>query len=244
MRRVIFVLIFSFLSAYQAQVKPFDTYNVTSSVAGKILEVKKDKEATFYKGVLVKIDDKQDLIDLKNLNFQIKLTKEEIKNQEEVVKKKKAIYEKYMRLKTKSQEAKNLKFYDYINAKNQLISLKSKLSDLIAKKDKLKDVIDKKNIKVEGYVESIKVKKGEYVSPGKLIAIVDDLSKEKLTIYVPIDRMENIKNSRVYINGKKSNFKIYKIWKTPDSKFITSYKVELIGNGLKVGEIVRVELKN
>lgn len=244
MRGVIFVLIFSFLSAYQAQVKPFDTYNVTSSVAGKILEVKKDKEATFYKGVLVKIDDKQDLIDLKNLNFQIKLTKEEIKNQEEVVKKKKAIYEKYMRLKTKSQEAKNLKFYDYINAKNQLISLKSKLSDLIAKKDKLKDVIDKKNIKVEGYVESIKVKKGEYVSPGKLIAIVDDLSKEKLTIYVPIDRMENIKNSRVYINGKKSNFKIYKIWKTPDSKFITSYKVELIGNGLKVGEIVRVELRN
>ena len=244
MRGVIFVLIFSFLSAYQAQVKPFDTYNVTSSVAGKILEVKKDKEATFYKGVLVKIDDKQDLIDLKNLNFQIKLTKEEIKNQEEVVKKKKAIYEKYMRLKTKSQEAKNLKFYDYINAKNQLISLKSKLSDLIAKKDKLKDVIDKKNIKVEGYVESIKVKKGEYVSPGKLIAIVDDLSKEKLTIYVPIDRMENIKNSRVYINGKKSNFKIYKIWKTPDSKFITSYKVELIGSGLKVGEIVRVELRN
>ncbi len=244
MRRVIFVLIFSFLSAYQAQVKPFDTYNVTSSVAGKILEVKKDKEATFYKGVLVKIDDKQDLIDLKNLNFQIKLTKEEIKNQEEVVKKKKAIYEKYMRLKTKSQEAKNLKFYDYINAKNQLISLKSKLSDLIAKKDKLKDVIDKKNIKIEGYVESIKVKKGEYVSPGKLIAIVDDLSKEKLTIYVPIDKMENIKNLRVYINGKESNFKIYKIWKTPDSKFITSYKVELIGNGLKVGEIVRVELRN
>jgi len=67
-----------------------------------------------------------------------------------------------------------------------------------------------------------------------------DISKQKLYIYVPIDKIDSIKNKKVYINKKRSNFKIYKIWKIPDDKYITSYKVELIGKGLKFGDIVNV----
>jgi acetyl/propionyl-CoA carboxylase alpha subunit len=239
----ILMLFIGVLFAYEAQVKPFEKYNITSSVAGEVIASKKDKEADVYTGVIVKIDDKQDLIDLKNVKSQIDLTRQEIENQKEVVKRKYQIYKKYQNLKTKSQEVKNLKFYDYIAAKNQLIALNSKLDDLISKRDKLKDIIDKKNIKVNGYIEAVLVKKGDYVAPGKVVAVVDDISKEKLTIYVPIEKIDQIKNKTVYINGKKSNFKIYKIWKTPDSQYITSYKVELVGNGLKIGDIVKIVLK-
>ncbi|WP_457561370.1 hypothetical protein [Caminibacter sp.] len=234
---------FSILSAYQAQVKPFESYNISSSVAGLVVDAKKNKEATEYRGVIVKIDDKQDLIDLENIKKQIELTRDEIKNQQEVVKRKYEIYKKYEKLKTKSQETKNLKFYDYIGAKNQLIALKSKLDDLLSKEKKLEDIINKKNIKVNGYVEAVLVKNGDYVAPGKVVAVVDDISKDKLTIYVPINEIDKIQNKAIYINGKKSNFKIYKIWKTPDSQYVTSYKVELVGNGLKIGDIVKVDFK-
>ena len=64
-----------------------------------------------------------------------------------------------------------------------------------------------------------------------------------MTIYVPIDEIDKIKNKYIYINGKKSEFKIYKIWNVPDTQYVTSYKVELVGNGLKFGDIVKVEFK-
>ncbi len=60
---------------------------------------------------------------------------------------------------------------------------------------------------------------------------------------MPINKIDLIKNKVVYINGKKSNFKISKIYKVTDPKYITSYKVELIGNGLKFGDVVRINFK-
>ncbi len=228
---------------YEAQVKPFETYNIAASVAGKVVSAKKDSEATVYKGVIVKLDDSQNLIDLQNVKNQINITKNEIQNQQQIVKRKYDTYKRYQKLTTKSQEQKNLKFYDYMAAKNQLFSLQSRLSDLIAKKKSIEDIIGKKNIKADGYIENIIVKKGEYVAPGQRVAVVDDINKEKLTVYVPIDKTDTIKNKTVYINGKKSGFKIYKIWRIPDTKYITSYKVELVGRGLKFGNIVNVEFR-
>ena len=126
---------------------------------------------------------------------------------------------------------------------NQLINLKSQYNNTLANIKKIEDIISKKSIKANGYVFKICVKKDDYVNLGSLIANVYDVSKQKLTIYIPIEEIENIKNKKIYINGKKSNFTIYKIWDVTDDKFITSYKVELVGSGLKFGEIVDIELK-
>jgi multidrug resistance efflux pump len=241
MKKLLWLLVGVMLFGYSAKVEPFDTFNIKASVGGKVVEAKKDLEAKEVRGVIVKLDDTTEKIDLKNLQNQIEILKKEIKNQEEIVKRKYDTYKRYQNLKTKSLEEKNMKFYDYIGAKNQLLNLKSQLSNLIANKDKLKDLINKKNIKANGYLEKIAVNRGDYVAPGALVAIVDNIKKQKLTIYVPIG--EDIKNKSVYINGKKSSFKIYKIWKTPDPQYITSYKVELVGSGLRLGEIVKVELK-
>lgn len=233
-----------FLFGYKAKVEPFEVYNIKAVVNGKVVIANKDLEATNIKDkLIVKIDDTDNKIDLENLQKQLDLLNKQINNQEEVVKRKKDIYERYKKLKTRSQTEKDLKFFDYISSLNQLISLKSQYSNTLANIKKIKDIISKKNIKVNGYVFKIYVNKDDYVNPGNLLANIYDISKQKLTIYIPIEEIKNIKSKKVYINGKKSNFTIYKIWNVPDDKFVTSYKVELIGNGLKFGEIVNIELK-
>jgi len=231
------------LFAFNARVEPFDVFLIKSSVAGSVTAIKKEVEAKEYKGVIVKIDDKQEQIELKNLKTQAKFLKEEIKNQELIVKRKYDTYKRYEELKTKSLDEKNIKFYDYISAKNQLINLKTQLNNTLSSIEKLKDTINKKNIIVNGYINKILVNKGDYIAPGTPIVEVDDIKKQKLVIYVPIDEIENIKNKKIYINNKPSNFRVYKVWVVPDSKYITSYKVELIGSGLKLGEIVKVSFK-
>jgi len=239
---IIFIAILLF--GYSARVEPFDTYNIKASVGGKVIKTYKNLENENLKNALIiKLDDKQELIELKNIKNQIEILKQKIKNQKEIVKRKKSIYERYKNLKTKSLETKNMKFYDYINAKNQLLTLQSTLGNLIANKEKLQDIINKKNIKYTGYLSEITVSKDNYVAPGMIVAKGYDIKRQKLYIYVPINKIDTIKNKKVYINNKLSNFKIYKIWIVPDSRYITSYKVELIGNGLKFGDIVDVEFK-
>ncbi|GAB6074647.1 efflux RND transporter periplasmic adaptor subunit [Nautilia lithotrophica] len=241
---LIFALSMVFLFAYEAKVEPFEIYKIKASVTGEIILSNKNLEAKNVQNrEIVKIDDKQNLIDLKNLQAQVKILNEEIINQSAVVKRKKKIYEKYKTLKTKSQSEKDLKFYDYMNALNQLLNLKSQFNNTLANIEKLKDTISKKSVKVKGYVYKIYVNRGDYVAPGVLIADVYDISRQKLTIFVPIEDIDFIKNKQIYINGKKSNFKIYKIWNVPDTQYITSYKVELVGNGLKFGKIVKVDFR-
>ena len=245
MKKIIGLIVISiFLFGYKAKVEAFEVYNIKAVVNGKVVIANTDLEATNVKDkLIVKIDDTDNKIDLENLQNQLELLKKQINNQQIVVKRKKDIYERYKKLKTRSQTEKDLKFFDYISSLNQLINLKSQYSNTLANIKRIKDTINKKSIKANGYIFKIHVKKDDYVNLGSLIANVYDISQQKLTVYVPIEERENIKNKQVYINGKKSNFKIYKVWDVTDDKFVTSYKVELIGNGLKFGEIVNIELK-
>ncbi len=238
----LFFSVFIIMYGYTARVLPFENYNIKAAVSGKIVKTYKNFEYSYINDkVIVKIDSKKEKIDLENVKNQISLLKEEIKNQEKLLNRKKNTYLRYANLKSKSLDEKNLKFYDYMASFNQLLILKSNLSGLIDQKNRLLDVLDKKNIKFKGYLTEILVSKDDYVNPGSLIAKGYDISREKLYIYVPVGKIDDIKNKKIYINKKKSNFKIYKISKIPDEKYITSYKVELVGNGLKFGDIVDVE---
>jgi len=232
------------LFAFDAKVEPYEVYKIKSSVSGSVKESHTNYESKEVKDTLViKIDDYKDRINLKNINEQIKILKNEIANQSQIVARKRNMYLRYRNLKTKSLEQKNLKFYDYANALNQLYNLKSQLSNFEYQRKSTIDTINKKNVKLSGYVYKIYVNKGDYVNPGTLLAEIDDISKEKLTIYVPINKIDEIKNKEIYINGKKSGFKIEKIWNVPDSKYVTSYRVDLVGSGLKLGDIVKVEFR-
>ena len=222
MKKIIF-LIATLLFAYDAKVEPFDVYKIKSTVNGAVVRAYKNLEAKNINATIVKIDDKQNLIDLKNLQNQVKILNDEIINQQAILKRKESIYLTYKKLKTKSKTEKDMKFFDYMNAKNQLLNLKTQLNSTLASIEKLKDTISKKNIKAKGYVFKIYVNEGDYVAPGVLIAEVYDVSKQKLTIYVPIDEIDKIKNSNLTMIVKKSEFKIYKIWNVPDTQFVTSF---------------------
>lgn len=239
---ILFISVFLF--AYQAQVKPFLTYKIRAAVSGEVVFSNKSLEGkNVHNALIVKIDDTVEKNELKNLNNQINILKKEIKNQEIIIKKKKQLYDRYKKLKSKSLEQKDAKFFDYIASKNQLLNLKSQLSSLYSQKAKIEDLLNKKNIKFSGYLYSINVNKGDYVSIGSEIALGYDISKQKLDIYVPINKLDSIKNKIIYINGKRSNFKIYKIYSVTDPEYITSYKVELVGNGLKFGDVVTINFK-
>jgi hypothetical protein len=243
MKKII-IFLACMLFAYDAKVIPFDEYDIKSAVSGQVVFVNKNFEAKNIKDkIIVKLDDYQEKIDINNTINQINILKQEILNQKEIVKRKKDTFLKYKNLKTKSQVEKDLKFYDYMNAYNQLLNLKQQLENLKNNLKKLKDIVSKKNIKVTGYLYKIYINKNDYATPGRLIAKVYDISKQKLYIYVPIDKINEIKNKKVYINKKLSSFKISKIWKVTDEQYITSYKVELVGNGLKFGDVVDVEFK-
>lgn len=243
MKKII-IFMACWLFAYDAKVLPFDEYDVKSAVSGKVVYANKNLEAKNLKNkTVVKLDDYQENVDINNTKIQIDILKQEIKNQKAIVKRKKETYLKYKNLKTKSKLEKDLKFYDYMASYNQLLNLTAQLSNLKNNLKKLKDIVNKKNIKISGYLYKLYIDKDDYATPGRLIAKVYDISKQKLYIYVPIDKINSIKNKKIYINSKLSKFKITKIWKVPDEQYVTSYKVELVGNGLKFGDIVDVEFK-
>ena len=245
MIKVFFSLItISFLFGYYGKVEPYETYKIKSDVSGKIIEVNKSAEATNYQGIVIKIDDYQNRVDLKNSENQLKNFEIIKKAQEEILRKKKKTYEIYKTLKTKSKIDKDIKFYDYQNSLITLNQTKNTISNLKAQIKKLKDTISKKSISFKNYIYSINVNKGDYVNFSTLLATTMDINKMKIVIYVPIDKIETIKNKKIYINEILSNFKIDKIYKVADSKYTTSYKVEIVGKYPKISDIVKITFKD
>jgi hypothetical protein len=240
---LIISLIVTFSFGYYAKVEPINSYVIKSDVSGKVVDINRSAVATNYKGVVIKVDSYKDRVNLKNYQNQVKNLKDILKVQKEIMLRKKATYKSYKNLKSKSSYEKNLKFYDYANSliiynqtKNSILNLESQIAIL-------KDTISKKNISFKNYIYEIDVHKGDYLNFGSLIAKTMDLTQKKLYIYVPINKINSIKNKKIYINSKVSDFKISYIQKVSDSKFVTSYKVKLVGHYPVCSEIVKVEFK-
>jgi len=233
----------SLLFGYYGKVEPYETYNIKADVSGKVIDVNKSAEATSYKGIVIKIDDYQNKVDLKNLKNQLKNLETILQAQKEILEKKKKTYEIYKNLKTKSQMDKDLKFYDYQNSLITYNQTKNNISNIQSQIAKLQDTISKKTIRFKNYIYSINVNKGDYVNFSTPIATTMKIDKVKIDIFVPINKIESIKHKMIYINKKVTNFKIDKIYKVADSKYVTSYKVELVGNYPVISDIVEVTFK-
>ena len=80
---------------------------------------------------------------------------------------------------------------------------------------------------------------------GMALAQIKDLSRAKLTLFLEDDELQSIKNKKIYINGKPTNYKIDKIWSVADDKFISSYRAEIIipKPKYKFSKLLKVELK-
>jgi len=257
---LIFFSVLAFAKEYYAKVEPLTIDTISSNVNGEILLVKKDLIGKkLLNQPYIIIDSRLDKIDLNSttkkisiLKDMIKFDKEIIKNLEESLERKKINYENIKDLSIKSKVEKDNMFFDLINTKNQLINTKkelqnyiSQLADLNYKKAKLQKSIKDKTIISQGYVlYDILVKKGQVVNIGTPLSKVANTKKAILTIYVDKEDLKNIKAKDVYIDGRKTSYKVNRVNYIADSVNLSKYKVQIIINPPKIfSNLVKVELK-
>jgi hypothetical protein len=222
----------SFASEYFAKIEPINTYNIKSSVSGKVIYVDKHLESqTVINRVIIQIDDKINKIDLKQ-------TKLKLKNLKEILRLEKSTLESYKRVSSKSR-------FDKDNQRIKILNIDSSINDLKTKIETLNDTITKKLlIENNTYIYNIAIEIGDYVNPGTLLYTAMDLSKGKVSIYLPISEAKKIKSKTIYIDGAKTKLRISKLYKIADTKHISSYKCEInIPSPKLFSTLIKIEFK-
>jgi multidrug resistance efflux pump len=262
MRKVAILIlssIYLFSQEHYAKLEPIETTLIKSEVNGKVVMAKRSIEGKVASGVVVKIDDKINRVDLKNSQESLKLLESMVALNRKLLpqlklnmQKKANLYNRLLPLASSSQNQKDTLYgalvsakVQYFGTKEKIINLKNQIVSLKQKIASLKDLIAKKTISVDNkYIYKIYVKKDEFVNIGAPLIRVDDISKAKLTIYLSEDELKDIDKKSIYLNGKKSNLKFRKIWKVADEKFVSSYKAEIILKPIaRFSTLIKVEIK-
>ncbi len=236
MKKIITTLVLfsslSFASEYYAKLNPIYTYNVKSSVSGKVVYVNNEIESKVAtNSTIIKIDSTIDSVDLKQ-------SETKLKNLNETLKIQKGILKSYQKVSSKSK-------FDKDNQKITILNIASTISDLETKIATLKDQIAKKTlVEKSTYIYNIAVEVGDYVTPGVLLYNSMDLSAGKIEIFIPISSAGDIKNKTIYLDGKATDLKISKLYDIADSTHISSYKCEIIVPSPKqFSTLVKIEFK-
>ena len=221
-----------FAQDYYAKIEPIHSYKIKSSVSGKVIFSNTNFESKFVSNkVVIKIDDKINKIELNQ-------TRNKFNNLTKVLKIHENTLKSFNKVSSKSKFDKN-------NQKILILNTKTSISDLKIKIESLKNSIKNKNIKINNlYVDKIFVNKNDYINPGTLLMNVLDLSKGKLEIFVNKDDIKTITSKEILLNGKNTDLIINKIFKTTDSKHLSSYKVEIIlSNVGQFSKLVKISFK-
>ena len=262
-KQILFLLLLPlalFSKEYYAKVEPIDIFTIASNVQGEVLFADENLIGKkLGKEAFIRIDAKTDKADLEaleakaaSLEEMIEADKKMVQNLQESVKLKKENYESIKDLSVKSKTQKDAVYFDLIATKNQLLSTKkelasykSQLADINAQKIRLHKSIADKNIKSPGMVlYELLVKKGDVVTPAKPLAKVADTSKAILTIYVDAEVLKGIRKKNIYIDAKRTSYKVSRITPIADSQNISKYKVQIITDPPKIfSKLVKVELK-
>lgn len=222
----------AFASEYYAKLQPVQSYKIKSSVSGKVIYTNENIEGKkANNSLIVQIDSNINKIDLEQSKNKLSYINEMINIEQKN-------YERLSRVSSKPAFEKD-------SQKLKVVNLKSSKTDIIIKIEGLKDTISKKRlIEKSNYISNIAVKKGDYVNPGTLLYEAQDLSKGKLEFFVPISSIDNIKNKKIFLDGKETNIKINKIYSVADSSHISSYKVEIIVDKVKTfSRLVKIEFR-
>ncbi|PIF04690.1 MAG: HlyD family secretion protein [Arcobacter sp.] len=236
MKKIISFLVvcssFVMASEYYSKLNPINTYQVKSAVSGQVIFVNKKIESQKAKNsIIVKINDKVNVEDLKQ-------SKIKLKNLNEILKIEQGTLKSFERVSSKSR-------FDKDNQKIKIFTIASNISDLKTKIATLEDTISNKTlIEKDNYIYNIAVEVGDYVNPGTLLYSSMDLSAGKLIVYLPINQANTIGNKTIYLNGKKTELKISKLYKVADTTHISSYKCEIIvPSPPSFSNLVKIEFK-
>jgi multidrug resistance efflux pump len=220
--------VFLFAQTYMTKVEPYEQLTIYAQSSGQIVKLDKADETKTVSKMLIKIDDSLEKMQLKLYENQLNLYLEKLKILQNS-------YNRYIKIKGKSQADKEDKYYELINLKITIDSLKLSINEL-------KNTIKKKSIYVNDlYIKEFLVNNGDYISAGTKLATAFNLTKSKLIVYISKDDYKDIKDKRVLINKKENIATIEKIDKTIDDTYVSAHKVTLVLDNKNFGEVMQVE---
>ena len=224
---------FLFAKVHYAKVEPYESVTLKSAVSALVLDVDLDAEGSLVEDKrVIYLDDHLDKINLRT-------SKENLLTLQETLKRQESYFQRMDKLNTVSATQKDNAFYSFASAKTQFLDMQYKVAQL-------EDSIEKKSIVLHNmYLYEIMVRKGDYVNPGSPLATVVDASRAKLVLFLELSELENIEQKAVYLNGEKTDYKVDKVWKVADEKFISSYRAEIYITAPEdsFSKLMKVELK-
>ena len=246
---------------YYSKVEPYEIRDISSNVTGVVTYSDENMLGKKLSNMpYVNIDKELDTKELESVKEKLDIYADTIKTNEDILsnlkqllENKQANYKQIENLKIKSRIEKDKEFYDIISSQNSYLStqkeinnLKSQIADLQLRKTQLQKSIHDKNFKASGYtLYALYVKPGQVVNVSMLVAKVADTSKAILTLFLDQDDVNNAKQKIIYINGKKTDYKISRLLRIADSTNISKYKAQVIIKAPKTfSQLAKVELKD
>lgn len=234
--RLLFLLtsVVAILSAqtYQVQIEPNSSYSVISERSGKVVYLDSNDELKTINGLLLQIEDSYENQDRLLLKKNVSLIEKQIKIKRE-------------NLESLSKIAGKSKF-EKDTYRLEILSLEVQKEELLRALLTLDETIKKKKIEVKGcYLKELSVENGEYVSAGSEVALCEDHSQARLTLYITAEDRKNIFKKEIKVEGV-SEVLIDKVSNSTDSTYISSYKLELVIPSYKevFGKVVKVTIKD
>ena len=230
---LLFTPLLIFAKVHYAKVEPYESVVLKSAVSALVMDVDLEAEGSIVdQKRVIYLDDHLDKINLKTSNETLLILHETLKRQE-------SYFQRMDKLKTASTTQKDNAFYSFASAKTQYLDMQYKIAQL-------EDSIEKKSIVLNHmYLYEIMVRKGDYVTPGSPLASIVDASRAKLVLFLEPSELEEIEQKTVYLNGEKTEYKVDKVWRVADEKFISSYRAEIYITAPKgsFSKLMKVEVK-
>lgn len=260
---IVVALLFSFCYAkvYYAKVEPYEMRDISSNVSGLVVSADEALIGRVLSSrAYIEIDSEVDVKELRLTREKLMYIKNSLEineavlvNLEDSLVKKRENYRKIEPLKFKSSVEKDREFYDlitsenlYLNTRKEIQNLKVQISDLQLREVQLEKSIKDKKLVAEGFVlYEMLVKPGQVVGMAAPLAKVADVSKALLSVYLDESDVLNAKEKIVYIDEKKTSYRVSRLLNIADSKNISKYMAQIVIDSPKLfSKLVKVELKN
>lgn len=263
--KIITILLFlstlAFSKVYYSKVEPYEIRTISSNVSGLVLYTAEDDIGkTLSNKPYIKIDSELNRDELSFTKEKIIYLKETVTLNEKILKnlqvsldKKRKNYKKVEALKIKSRVEKDKEFYDlvtsensYLSTQKEIVSLKTQIADLELRKAQLIRSIEDKTLQAKGFIlYSLDVKAGQVVTVSTPLAKVADISKGLLSIYLDEEDVAHAKESTLYLDGQKTDYKVSRLLNIADSKNISKYMAQIVIPAPKIfSKLVKIELKD
>jgi len=232
-----------FAKVHYAKVESYESIILKSAVSALVMDVDLESEGTMVHGKrVIYLDDKLDQVNLTSSKKSVTLLQQMhdinhdiAESLSETVKRQEGYFTRINKLTTASKTQKDNAYSSFTSAKTQylgtrekIVNFEKQILDMEHKVAQLEDSIRKKSLVLNNmYLYKLMVSKGDFVNPGSPLAQIEDTSKAKLVLFLEPEELKNIDKKKVYLNGEETEYKVDKVWRVADEKFISSYRAEI-----------------